>query len=107
MIPKFLYENESQYGKWREKIDVMPESLSVPVMLPKKELQGLPKQVLLKVKEDNEELEERFKTFNYIVEVNLSSKLNRVKWKDFKYASTLIRSRWLCIGSDYTLNNID
>ena len=55
----FLYETNSM-SRWKDELDVVPDSISVPVCLPRKELRGLPAQMLARVDDDYTEIEGRF-----------------------------------------------
>ena len=92
----FLYEMNSM-SRWKDELDVVPETISVPVCLPRKELAGLPGQMLSRVEDDYAEIEGRFEKFQYIMDVSCSMKLSHVNWRDFRLAAALIRSRWVMV----------
>ena len=50
-------------SRWKDELDVVPETISVPVCLPRKELAGLPGQMLSRVEDDYAEIEGRFEKF--------------------------------------------
>merc|ERR1719394_215879 len=93
----YLYEKSSAVGKFKEALDVFPDTLSVPLCLPRKELHGLPKQMLIEIDEDIADIEARYERFQQIAETACAIKLQFIEWRDFRLAAALIRSRWVIV----------